>query len=81
MPIFEYILVALLGSGGSPSAPPSVTLGADAIVQPNGGVLLAGPEQDKKEDIKYRNKIARTKHRRHPIKPAVTPKYTPKKDG
>jgi len=39
MLLFEYILVALLGSGSAPSAPPTVTLGADAIVQPNGQVF------------------------------------------
>jgi hypothetical protein len=56
MPLFEYILLGLLGSGGatvldgaSPAGP--LTMGADAIVQPNGGVVaLAGQETPKKDD-------------------------------
>ena len=80
MPLFEYILVALLGSGGAPSAAPSVTLGADAIVQPNGGALLAGQETPKKDDsksVKRRANFTRHKRSSRPIKRI----YTPKKEG
>lgn len=65
MPLFEYILVALLGSGGAPS----VTLGADAIVQPNGGALSVGQETPKKEDgihIKSRADISGGGMKKHP---------------
>jgi hypothetical protein len=56
MPWFEYILLGLLGSGGAgvldgAPQPSALTLGADAIVQPNGGVVaLAGQETPKKDD-------------------------------
>ena len=55
MPLFEYILLGLLGSGGTAflDSPPAgaLTLGGDAIVQPNGGIVpLAGQETPKKDD-------------------------------
>lgn len=80
MPLFKYILVALLGSGGAPSAAPSVTLGDDAIVQPNGGVLLVGQEPPKKDDsrrVKRKANFTRHKRSRRPIKRT----FDPKKDG
>jgi hypothetical protein len=91
MPLFEYILVALLGSGGAPSAPPSVTLNADALIQPNGGALSVGQETPKKDDsnrikrsadvgLAFQKKSANyTRHKRshRPIKRI----YTPKKEG
>ncbi|MGH9823657.1 MAG: hypothetical protein ACREDR_10445 [Blastocatellia bacterium] len=40
MPVFEYVLLALLGSTGvaaaEPAGAPLSSLGADSIVQPNG---------------------------------------------
>ena len=60
---FEYILLGLLGSGGAAvldgaPQPGALTLGADAIVQPNGGVVaLAGQETPKKDDSKQHSKI------------------------
>jgi|SRR5215470_7353626 len=56
MPWFEYILLGLLGSGGAAvldgaPQPGALTLGAEAIVQPNGGVVAsAGQETPKKDD-------------------------------
>jgi len=56
MPWFEYILLGLLGSGGTAvldgaPQPGALTLGAEAIVQPNGGVVAsAGQETPKKDD-------------------------------
>jgi hypothetical protein len=47
MPLFEHILLALLGSGGAGlpvgvgMSPSAAALGADAIVQPNGGAIFA----------------------------------------
>jgi hypothetical protein len=68
MPLFEYILVALLGSGSAPSAPPTVTLGADAIDQPNGGVLLAGQTGPLKDGPSRVKLSARKKSHHKPIK-------------
>src|SRR5713226_3190838 len=56
MPLSDYILLALLASGGAHlpgEVPTSVTLSANAIVQPNGGarsLLLA--QEDKKDEKK-----------------------------
>ena len=53
MPFVEYILLALLGSGGvalsdsDPITSSNLTLGAEAIVQPNGGDLLVGQRSRK----------------------------------
>ncbi len=48
MPISEYILLALLASGGValPDGAPATTLGAEAIVQPNGGALPSTRQTD-----------------------------------
>ena len=87
MPISEYILLTLLTAGGvalSDGRAAAATLGADAIVQPNGGALSsAAPRQDKKDDTHIRT-LSKTKTRHHrsgkvshrKIKPNV-----PKKDG
>ena len=77
MPLFEYILAALMGSGSAPSAPPTVTLGVDAIVQPNGGALLvAGQDAPKKEEPARRVKTsARKKSRHKPIKRNQSQQY------
>jgi len=71
MPLFEYVLLALLGSGATGAAP-GTTLGADAIVQPNGGAMSTSMPlaQDKKDDTKkIRTMESRTRrghqHRRH----------------
>ena len=39
MPIYEYILLALLTSGGNAPEGITLTLGPEAIAQPNGGEL------------------------------------------
>ena len=64
MPIFEYILLAMLGSGGpaaslSPATQPAV-LGAESIVQPNGAAAVSNAS-----DLN-RNKVVKTAraHRR-----------------
>jgi len=55
MPLFEYILLGLLGSGGAavldgaPRATSALTMGADAIVQPNGGVVASAAQHPRKE--------------------------------
>ena len=41
MPIYDYALLALLTSGAHAPATVTLTLGPDAIGQPNGGVVLA----------------------------------------
>jgi hypothetical protein len=68
MPLFEYFLLALIGTGGvsgpaglSKMNPPR-PLSADAIVQPNGGVTVVGAPQDKKDS---RVKPQTVKHTRH----------------
>ena len=69
MPLFEYILAVLMGSGSAPSAPPTVTLGADAISQPNGGALLAGQRlETPKKDGGHVKTSARKKSHHKPIK-------------
>ena len=40
MPIFDYVLLALLTSGGHAPGDVTLTLGPQAIVQPNGGVSV-----------------------------------------
>jgi hypothetical protein len=63
MPLFEYILLVILGAGttASSGAPPSNTLTADAVVQPNGGALVAAPEPASKD----KKVTTASKHRRH----------------
>jgi hypothetical protein len=86
MPISEYVLLALLATGGiaSPDGAPAATIGADAIVQPNGGALsgaYVGQDPPKKEDSRRSKYLSKTRHHRkgnhHPIKQP----RTPKKDG
>ena len=87
MPISEYILLTLLAAGGvalPDGRAAAATLGADAIVQPNGGALSsAAPVQDKKDDTHHKvfsatksrhHRTGKVSHRR--VKP-----NTPKKDG
>ncbi|HXU35829.1 MAG TPA: hypothetical protein VN937_05655 [Blastocatellia bacterium] len=88
MPISEYILLTLLAAGGvalpdgSPTA--AAPLGADAIVQPNGGASSSasiGQQTPKKETSRLK-RLSKTRHGRkgktaqHRIKPDA-----PKKDG
>jgi len=88
MPISEYILLALLAAGGAalPDGSPAAasTLGADAIVQPNGGALSSayiGQEPPKKDDS-HLKRLSKTRHGRkgkigrHRFKTDM-----PKKDG
>jgi hypothetical protein len=86
MPLSEYILLAVLASGGAalPGAVLNTTLDADAIVQPNGGALSSldlNQETPKKEGRHSRTLVKRG-HRHgkvfhHPVKQP----RTPKKDG
>jgi hypothetical protein len=54
MPLIEYFLLALMGSGAAasgaaPGTPPNAIpgiLGADAIIQPNGGALATGRNEN-----------------------------------
>jgi len=63
MPLFEYVLLALLGSGTTGAAP-GTTLGADAIAQPNGGAMSASFVGQKKPTKTERHRRVH-KHRRH----------------
>jgi hypothetical protein len=69
MPLFEYVLVALMGAAGHSAAAPGTILGPEAIAQPNGGALIAAQEPPKKEDIRRtmlkvrHNKVRHHKHR------------------
>jgi len=78
MPVLEYILLALLGSAAS--APPATMLGADAIVQPNGGAMSVGQETPKKDgrigNKKRTTNFTRHKQSRRPVRHPDT-----KKDG
>jgi hypothetical protein len=86
MPISEYILLALLATGGvalpdgDPTAAPSTKLGADAIVQPNGGALssvIPGKWDKRSKYLRKRQHRHHSKVYRHPRKEP----RTPKKDG
>jgi hypothetical protein len=66
MPLSEYLLLAVLASGGAalPGAVPNTTLDADAIVQPNGGGLSSvypGQDTPPKKSKHYR----KLRHQRH----------------
>ena len=82
MPLFEYVLVALMGAAGHPTAAPITNLGPEALAQPNGGALLGAQEPPKKEDIRRtmlkvrHNKVRHHKHRHGRRGPNM-----PKKDG
>jgi hypothetical protein len=95
MPLSEYILLALLATGGAalPDGSTSAkTLDADALAQPNGGAMSSayiGQEPPKKEDGRLRSttppakSLSKTRHGR---KGKVTHRRvrtpeTPKKDG
>jgi hypothetical protein len=86
MPISEYILLALLATGGValPDGAPATTLGADAIVQPNGGEsssLYLGQDTPPKKGGRHQKEFR--KRRRHSKVYHHTNKQprTPKKDG
>jgi hypothetical protein len=63
MPLFEYVLVALIGAGGVP-AKPMTNLGPEAVVQPNGGALFAAPNPASK-DKKLTKPLKHRRHRKH----------------
>jgi len=74
MPLFEYLLLAFIGSGGAAGsdAPaninPPQALSADAIVQPNGGVTSTGlPQVIIWKKGRHSKTLARQsrRHRRH----------------
>jgi len=87
MPLSEYILLALLATGGValPDGSTSAkTIGADALAQPNGGAMSSayiGQEPPKKEDGHIKS-LSKTRHARkgktghHRINADM-----PKKDG
>ena len=88
MPISEYILLALLASGGvalpdtGASSAPSMTFGADAIVQPNGGSTTFAVQETPKKDgslktASHKGRRSHTKVRHNTVKQ----QKTPKKDG
>jgi len=62
MPLFEYVLVALMGAAAHPSAT-ITTLGVESISQPNGGAF-AEPQAPGK-DKKVTRKITQRGHRKH----------------
>jgi hypothetical protein len=64
MPLFEYLLVALIGAGGVPAAKPMTNLGPEAVVQPNGGALFAAPDPASK-DKKLTKPLKHRRHRKH----------------
>ena len=71
MPLFEYVLLALIGSSvsGLSATTQETKLGPEALAQPNGGALLGAQEPPKKEDIRRtmlkvrHNKVRHHKHR------------------
>jgi hypothetical protein len=90
MPISEYILLALLGTGGvalpggDATVAPRTTLGADAIMQPNGGALSSlytGQNPPKKEDSRRFRKTQHGRHHNKVHRHTVKQPRTPKKDG
>jgi hypothetical protein len=52
MPIYEYVLLALLASGDHRTDAVTLTLGPDAISQPKGGGLIQLAEVRKLPEIK-----------------------------
>jgi hypothetical protein len=91
MPLIHYVLLALLGSAtaapDNPSTAPGTMLGPDAIVQPNGGVLVpaqnanmapninAGQNSNIKQDVKSETK------KKGGRKKGKKKEDAPKKDG
>jgi hypothetical protein len=89
MPLSQYLLLALLAAGGVASADggptTAATLGANAIVQPNGGALSSvyPPQETPKKEDSHVRRLSKTRHGR---KGKVTHRRvrtpeTPKKDG
>jgi hypothetical protein len=88
MPISEYILLTLLAAGGvalPDGAVAAATLGADAIVQPNGGALSSPPPRQDKKDDTHLKVFSKTKVRHHRSGKVshrkVRQPHTPKKEG
>jgi hypothetical protein len=93
MPLIEYFLLALMAPGAAATGAAPGTrgatlpiMGADAIVQPNGGALSSsylGQDTPKKEGTR-RSRTHRRSGRRHPFKYSRRVQKqprTPKKDG
>ena len=51
MPLFEYVLVALMGAAGHSAAAPITSLGPEALAQPNGGALLGARRSPRRKKI------------------------------
>jgi len=65
MPLFEYLLLALIGSSGVAGTTPT-TLGPEAITQPNGGALSALQDPPKKDDIRRtKTMLKQRRHHKH----------------
>lgn len=78
MPLFEYVLLAVIGSSGAAGLPATTsgrTFGPEAIVQPNGGALL--PEQI---GI-HKSRNSRRKQRHHKHRHGGRKTYETKKDA
>jgi hypothetical protein len=88
MPLFEYVLLALMGAAGHSAATPITNLGPEALAQPNGGALVPQDAPPKKEDsrrhamLKHRhNKYRHIKYRPNKHRHGRRGADTPKKDG
>jgi hypothetical protein len=86
MPLFEYVLVALMGAAGHPAAVPGTILGPEAIAQPNGGALITAQEPPKKDDLHRRSTMLKrrhdkSRHNKHRHGRRGRGPNTPKKDG
>ena len=92
MPVYEYVLIALLGAPGvtsaeTPGGSSMRTLTADIVTQPNGGTegLLAqatggSPGRQTGTGRKGRHRIeARRRHRRHRHNKVITTGKKPSK--
>jgi hypothetical protein len=84
MPLFEYVLVALMGAAGHSAATPITNLGPEALAQPNGGALLGAQEPPKKEDGIRRQAMLthqHSKYRHNKHRHGGRKILEPKKDG
>ena len=67
MPLFEYVLLALIGSSvsGLSATTQETKLGPEALAQPNGGVLFLAPEPGSKDKKGARKLLKHRRHRKH----------------
>jgi hypothetical protein len=79
MPLFEYVLVALMGAAGHPAAAPGTILGPEAIAQPNGGALVSQDNPPKKEDSRRHAMLKHRRHHKH--RHGGRKVYAPRKEG